>query len=291
MAYVGKGFGPIVDGTELSDHEIAEVLKVLIGSEGRVQCLDLPHRRLWIKRQGLKVLPPLVSIQGGLAALLRIPFLRPSPQLAPEAMQAREIARMRAFAEAGFPVPRILYASKIAMVMSDVGPTLQQILKEMRSDHPERHDALLVKAARQLGRVHAAGLSHGRPHVRDFFLRDGEVGFMDFEEDPAAAMPLGMAQARDVLLYFLIVTSIAAEPQTTCPAALEAWSAGAPEAARHQLRSLTRVIGRILPLARLIGRVHMGSDLRRFIMATEFLTKAPLTAAEGWNTAKAGQDG
>lgn len=280
MAYIGKGFGPIVEGAELSDHEIAEVLKVLIGSEGRVQCLDLPERRLWIKRQGVKILPPLVSVQGILANLLRMPFLRPSPQLAPEAMQAREVARMRAFAEAGFPVPSVLYASKTAMVMADVGPTLQQRLKSMRQEDPQGHDALLVKASEQLGRVHAAGLNHGRPHVRDFFLRDGEIGFMDFEEDPTSVMPLGMAQARDVLLYFLVVTSTAADPQTTCPQALEAWSLNASADAKRELRSLTRVIGRILPLARLIGRVHMGSDLRRFIMATDFLTKARLDQAE-----------
>ena len=153
------------------------------------------------------------------------------------------------------------------------------------------HDALLVQAADALGRIHAAGLSHGRPHVRDFFLCDGEVGFMDFEEDPASVMPLEMAQARDVFLYFLIVASRAMRPGETCPAALEAWLRHATNATQHELRSLTALASRILPLIRLIGRVHMGSDLRRFIMATEFLMKAPLDRAESPNTAKAGQDG
>jgi hypothetical protein len=46
-----------------------------------------------------------------------------------------------------------------------------------------------------------------------------------------------------------------------------------------------------LPLIRLIGRVHMGSDLRRFIMATKFLRQAPLPEAENLNTAKAGHYG
>ncbi|MCC8931768.1 serine/threonine protein phosphatase [Rhizobium sp. 'Codium 1'] len=291
MAYLGDGSDTPNGEIELADDEIAEVLRALVQSDDRVQCLDLPHRRLWIKRQGVKVLPRFVSFQGLVAALLRVPHLRPSPQLAPDAMQAREIARMHIFAAAGFPVPPIVFQSKTAMVMADVGPTLAERLNTLRTSDPVGHDALLVQAADGLGRVHAAGLSHGRPHVRDFFLSDGEVGFMDFEEDPASVMPLEMAQARDVFLYFLIVASRAIRPDETCPAALGAWSRHATDAAQRELRSLTALASRILPLIRLIGRVHMGSDLRRFIMATEFLMKAPLDRVESPNTAKAGQDG
>ena len=291
MAYLGDGSDTPDGEIELADDEIAEVLRVLVQSDDRVQCLDLPHRRLWIKRQGVKVLPRFVTFQGVAAALLRVAHLRPSPRLAPHAMQAREVARMRMFAASGFPVPSIVFQSKTAMVMADVGPTLAERLNALRKSDPVGHDALLVQAADALGRIHAAGLSHGRPHVRDFFLCDGEVGFMDFEEDPASVMPLEMAQARDVFLYFLIVASRAMRPGETCPAALEAWLRHATNATQHELRSLTALASRILPLIRLIGRVHMGSDLRRFIMATEFLMKAPLDRAESPNTAKAGQDG
>ena len=291
MAYPGEGSDTPDGEIELADDEIAEVLRALVQSDDRVQCLDLPHRRLWIKRQGVKVLPRFVTFQGVAAALLRVAHLRPSPRLAPHAMQAREVARMRMFAASGFPVPSIVFQSKTAMVMADVGPTLAERLNALRKSDPVGHDALLVQAADALGRIHAAGLSHGRPHVRDFFLCDGEVGFMDFEEDPASVMPLEMAQARDVFLYFLIVASRAMRPGETCPAALEAWLRHATNATQHELRSLTALASRILPLIRLIGRVHMGSDLRRFIMATEFLMKAPLDRAESPNTAKAGQDG
>jgi tRNA A-37 threonylcarbamoyl transferase component Bud32 len=291
MDHLGDGFGAPKGGIELADNEIAEILRMLVESDGRVQCLDLPRRRLWIKRQGVKMLPRFVSFQGLAAALFRVPQFRPSPRLSPDAMQAREVVRMRSFAAAGFLVPRVVYQSKTAMVMEDVGLTLAQHLKDIHSVDPVAHDALLVRAADALGRVHAAGLSHGRPHVRDFFLRDGQVGFMDFEEDPASVMPQEMAQARDVFLYFLVVASASIRPAETCPAAFEAWSRHAPEAAHRELRALTTLASRILPLVRLIGRVHMGSDLRRFIMATEFLMKAPLDRAESPNTAKAGQDG
>ena len=290
MASLAERSGAPMGERDLQDDEIAEIVRALVESDGRVQRLDLPRRRLWIKRQGGKVMPVFVTLQGLAAALFRLPFLRPSPQLAPEAMQAREIERLRAFGKAGFPVPRLVYASATAMVMADAGPTIAEHMRRVRAD-AAAHDAFLVKGAEALGRVHASGLSHGRPHVRDFFLADDAVGFMDFEEDPASVMPLETAQARDVLLYFLVVTSFAASPHVTCPAALDAWLRHAPIAARRELRALAAVAGRILPLARLIGRVHMGSDLRRFIMATEFLMQAPLDRADSPNTAKAGQDG
>ena len=92
-----------------------------------------------------------------------------------------------------------------------------------------------------------------------------------FTGNPAAVMPLEMAQARDVFLFFLVVASASIRPERTCPAALAGWSRHASASARRELRVLTGLAGRILPLVRLIGRVHMGSDLRRFIMATEFL--------------------
>ncbi len=288
MAYPDEPGTANTQDIHLGNDEIGELLRAMMRSDGRVQRLELKGRTVWIKRQGGKTMPPLVAVQGMLARLFRIPYLRPSPQLSAEAMQAREVARIRAFADAGFPVPKIVYASSTAMVMSDVGPMIDRRMKLLRRSDPPAHDALLVQVADALGRVHAAGLSHGRPHVRDFFLEDGAVGFMDFEEDPASVMPLAMAQARDVLLYFLVVSSMALDAGTTCPAAFKAWLAHAPDQARVELVRLSALIGRILPLARLIGRLHMGSDLRRFIMATEFLKRVPPQAVDGPKTAKAG---
>ena len=290
MASLSERPSAPVGALDLKDDEIAAIVRALVESDGRVQRLDLPYRRLWIKRQGDKVMPVFAALQGLAAAVFRLPFLRRSPQLSPEAMQAREIARLKAFARAGFPVPRLVYTSATAMVMADAGPTMAEHMRRVHGDKAA-HDALLVKGADALGLVHASGLCHGRPHVRDFFLADGAVGFMDFEEDPASVMPLETAQARDVLLYFLVVTSFAASPGVTCPIALNAWLRHAPAAVQRELRALVSVASRILPFARLIGRLHMGSDLRRFIMATEFLMQAPLDKAASRNTAKAGQDG
>ncbi|MGV1750945.1 lipopolysaccharide kinase InaA family protein [Agrobacterium sp. CG674] len=258
----------------LEDADIAALMQALVASEGRVQQLTLSAGSVWIKRQGAEKQPWWAKLQSVFASALPYQFLKPSPILAPAAMMAREKRRMVEFGNRGFPVPDIIYQSKTAIVLSDVGPTVQRTLKSMRQAGEAGHDALLIDCAAAIGALHAAGLCHGRPHVRDFFLSHGRIGFMDFEEEPEAVMPLETAQARDLWLLFLPLTDLAQNGQITLDAAYQAWVSRAPKAAIAELQRLVGVLSRFLPLARLIGRVQMGSDLRRFIVATDYLKNA-----------------
>lgn len=258
----------------LEDADIALLMQALLESDRRIFQLNLSAGSVWIKRQGTEKAPWWVKLQSLLSSALPYAFLRPSPILAPAVMMAREKRGMIEFAKKGFPVPEIIYSSQTAIVLGDVGPTVQRILKTKRIAQEPDHDALLVDCAAAIGDLHAAGLCHGRPHVRDFFMRDGRIGFMDFEEEPQAVMPLQTAQARDLWLLFLPLTSLAQGGRATLDAAYLAWASRAPAAAIAELRRLVTVLGRFLPLARLIGRVQMGSDLQRFIDATDYLKTA-----------------
>ncbi|SCX21339.1 lipopolysaccharide kinase InaA family protein [Agrobacterium rosae] len=265
----------------LEDADIAALMQVLLTSDGRIQQLNLSVGSVWIKRQGTEQAPWWIKLQALAAAALPYKFLKPSPILKPVDMMEREKRRMIEFGEKGFPVPDIIYSSQTAIVISDVGPTVQRILKTKSRAGESDHDTLLIDCAAAIGDLHAAGLCHGRPHVRDFFVRDGRIGFMDFEEEPQAVMPLETAQARDIWLLFLPMTTLAKNGRETLDAAYKAWATRAPEAAIAELRRLVRVLGRFLPLARLIGRVQMGSDLQRFIEATDYLKNAVETEAAG----------
>jgi tRNA A-37 threonylcarbamoyl transferase component Bud32 len=274
----------------LKDTDIAALMQALLASDRRIQRLELESGAVWIKRQGTENSSWWISLQAFLAKLLPYSFLKPSPLLKPAAMMAREIRRMERFAEKGFPVAEIVYASDTAIALGDVGPTVEVMLKGLKNASPAENDALLVKATEALGALHAAGLCHGRPHVRDFFLRDGRIGFMDFEEEPEAVMPLESAQARDLWLLFLIVATRSVEQQKTCDEAFRLWRKQAPAATVQELQRLVTVLARFLPLARLIGRVRMGSDLRRFIMATDYLKNAVKPQAAGTYPGEAGKD-
>jgi len=53
-----------------------------------------------------------------------------------------------------------------------------------------------------LAQVHAAGACLSQAFARNMVrCSDGVVGFLDFEEDPAAVLPLPLCQARDALHY------------------------------------------------------------------------------------------
>lgn len=258
----------------LKDTDIAALMQALLASDRRIQRLELDSGAVWIKRQGTENSSWWISLQAFLAKLLPYSFLKPSPLLKPAAMMAREIRRMERFAEKGFPVAEIVYASDTAIVLGDVGPTVEVMLKGLKNASPAENDALLVKATEALGALHATGLCHGRPHVRDFFLRDGRIGFMDFEEEPDTVMPLTTAQARDIWLLFLQIAGRARLGSQTHDRAYKAWCEAAPAGAIDELHKLTGFLGAFLWFARLIGRVHMGSDLRQFIMATSYLKHA-----------------
>lgn len=258
----------------LEDEDISALMQALLSSKGRVQQLTLSAGSVWIKRQGCERPAWWVGLQSLFAAALPYKFLRPSPILAPCLMSAREKRRMTEFGNRGFPVPDIIYQSDTAIVLSDVGPTVQRILKTKRMSGDPGHDTLLIECAAAIGDLHAAGLCHGRPHVRDFFLCKGRIGFMDFEEEPEAVMPLETAQARDLWLLFLPLVTLSQRGQITLDAAYEAWVSRAPKATIAELQRLVGVLSRFLPLARLIGRVQMGSDLQRFIVATDYLKNA-----------------
>ncbi|MGV1759069.1 hypothetical protein ACQZ6F_22340 [Rhizobium sp. A22-96] len=178
------------------------------------------------------------------------------------------------FAEQGIAVPKVLYASNSAIMLADAGITVQGRLEQLKESDPVAHDDLMVACATELGRLHASGLCHGRPYPRDMFFAGRRLGFMDFEEDPQTVMPLEVAQARDIWLLFLQIATGARLGMETQNRAYEAWSEQAPAAARVELQRMIRFLGGFLFLARLIGRVHMGSDLRRFIVATSFLMHA-----------------
>lgn len=274
----------------LGDADIAALMQVLLQSKGRIQRLELSETTVWIKRQGTEKPSAWMKLQGILAKLLPYAFMRPSPPLDGAGLMRRELETLFAFRAKGFPVPPVIYSSKTAVVLGDVGQTVIERMNTLKSSDPQRHDTLLIKSAAALGELHAAGLCHGRPHVRDFFLQGNRIGFMDFEERPQDVMPLQTAQARDVWLLFLQVASRACNTSVTCDAAFAGWHRNAPPGVVDELRRLVGVLGRFLPLARLIGRVRMGSDLRRFIMATDFLMNAVKPEAAGKIPGEAGKD-
>jgi hypothetical protein len=257
----------------------AEALQAIfaagLASVERVSSARMAGGRVWIKRHDRKELPFPRRLHALISPLIREPFLRASPRLSPEGMLTRDERKMQAFAAAGFLVPSILGRQGAVHVLADVGPTIQERLDTAGDDGV--HERLLVGCARAVGRAHAAGLCHGRPHPRDFFETGGVYGFFDFEEEPEAAMPLATAQARDAWLLFLQIAAQARQAETA-HRAFAAYRAEAPAAALAELRRVTRGLGFIAPILRAMRHVHLGGDGRRLLQAMELFEREFATA-------------
>lgn len=240
----------------------------------RIVPLIVGGRRVWVKRYDVERMP-FGKVLHALASPLLPVFLRSSPRR--QSGLERERRKMERFRSAGFPVCDILFADKAALVLSDAGESAQKRLGELRSMDAAAHDDLLVKLAQALGEAHRAGLCHGRPHPRDMFLRDDRVGFLDFEEEPEAVMPLPMAQTRDLWLLFLQVSVRAALPGTQMRA-FSAWRAAAPAAVVPALAQLVGFFHRWMAPLRLLPENMLGKDALYAVKATSFL-KSALDAA------------
>ncbi|MEQ8308282.1 MAG: serine/threonine protein phosphatase [Hoeflea sp.] len=248
--------------------DLALALQAIASSPGlRIAPIELPGRRVWIKRFDIEPLALAKRLHWLVSPVLYPPFLRGSEPALGEAGVERESLRILAFRAAGFRTPDILYRNGAMLILSDVSPVLTH---ELAAASGDRRQTLLLKLFTSLGRMHGAGLVHGRPHLRDMSLNNGEICFFDFEEAPETTMPLADAQARDLWLVMLPV--VALEPdEKKCRALLQAWLDTAPVEAVCALARFIGFVRPLLALARLLPQAVQGGDLRRFLGAARFL--------------------
>ncbi|MFC5586628.1 lipopolysaccharide kinase InaA family protein [Nitratireductor kimnyeongensis] len=260
----------------LSPEATAALLRLLItGERQRVSSTVLDGHTVWIKRYDVERQPAAKWLHTALTPLMPAAFLRASPGTNTATAIEREVRKLDAFREAGLPTAKLLFRNDRVLVLSNVAPIAQSEL-DMLARHGEHdaHEGLLVQAADALRKAHSLGLCHGRPHPRDMFItNDGRWGFVDFEEEPEAAMPLAIAQARDVWLLFLQIcmqSKLADTPQ-------KAFDAYFVEPPRHVADELRRIIRFFTPLIPLLGAIEhwgLGSDGKRVLKATRFLKTA-----------------
>jgi tRNA A-37 threonylcarbamoyl transferase component Bud32 len=258
----------------LSPQAREELLRLLLLSSGkRISSADLDGRRVWIKRYDAEPMPLAKRLHALVSPLSPLPFLRSSGTTDGGALVERELRKMRAFRAAGILVPTVLYRGDVAMVLTHVAEIVQDELRRLRQSDPAAHDRLLVETTVALARAHSAGLCHGRPHPRDMFVSDGRWGFVDFEEEPEAVMPLRIAQARDLWLLFMQISSWALLPDTE-EQALSAYVEAGPAGVLTELAAIVGAVSPLLPPLALMEKVALGGDGRRLLKATRFLKAA-----------------
>ncbi len=91
-----------------------------------------------------------------------------------------DLAAMKSLLARGIPVPQIVAEGPGIFVTLDSGPTLEGILRDQAGSVEDRIRAFSAAGA-ALAAMHRAGVSHGRPVLRDLCWKDGHITVLDFE--------------------------------------------------------------------------------------------------------------
>ncbi len=247
--------------------------------ESRTMYGILDGQRIWIKQ----ICPPKARIwhalQKILAAVLRQPILRctVSPG-GPDAL-AREADRLITFKASGFHVPDVLARNAQMLILSDAGPQLREWL-DKNKDPQARKDAL-KEATRALAAVHKAGMTHGRPYVRDMTWDGVRIGFLDLEEDPVRVMPLPCGQARDIWLFLGSAARFARVPDNKYmyeeDLIRDLWAEYARHTDQQVIGALEKFVCFLNPLRGWLESDfmwrHIGTDARQSVFITSCLYK------------------
>ena len=102
--------------------------------------------------------------------------------------------------------PEIVYLDADCMVTRAAGENINHWMKESISE--EEKVGILFQVGQALGELHQAGMTHGRPALRDFLYEDGRVTLLDWENQPRAENK-DKCMALD---YLLLLLSLFREP-------------------------------------------------------------------------------
>lgn len=239
----------------------------------RVEMFELPEGRVVVKGQRPARGPWRFRLLSVLSRCTRNPLLRPVPARGGAAAQAIEVGRLRALAAAGVCVPEVLHHADQFIVLRRVdGEALQQ--------HFVGEPAQALSAFRQglegLLDLHRRGQYLSQAFARNILRSQGQLWFIDFEDDPLEAMPLHTAQARDLMAYLLSAIWVHSAPRADLMAVWTVESRRVAPPVIQQVRQAARGLAWLRHLPR--ERKPWGRDVVTVQALAEFM--------HHWNTSE-----
>lgn len=239
---------------------------------------ELAHETLWVKRasQGNPALN--YWLLSTLAKLFSAPVLQPVPNPGGAESLQTEVRRLRCFQAEGLRVPEVLASNEQAFVMRHLGrpgeesPSLSNAIEDAIPLGAQATLQLWQKGLHAIAQAHAQGEVLSQAVARNMVVcADGVIGFIDFEDDPAAHLPRAVCMARDALNYAQS-TALFLEQAQALEAARLHWCQFVqqlPMDAQQVLARTVRKLGwvRFLPRHKALGR-----DTLRVLAAHDLLT-------------------
>lgn len=169
-----------------TSEEAKESLKAIVRaskSNQRVESIHFGENTYWVKR------PEKLSL------IWRIRKGDPLKAL------AREVDGYRALNERGLAAPELVASDAHYFITRNGGTSLVALLHHPETSDEERVRALCA-AATALQQLHAAGMAHGRPNLKDILWDGSKICFIDFELF-GVIRNIRTAQVSDLLIFAL----------------------------------------------------------------------------------------
>ena len=200
---------------------------------------DVDGESLWVKRAGATVPGWRLRVLGAAAKALRMPVLTPVPNPGGRAAMAIEVARLQDLQRRGLRVPTVLAHCADGFVMRHLGapgqetPNLGNAMEEAMPRGAHAVLALWKQGLQAIAKVHKAGTCLSQAFARNLVrCPDGVIGYIDFEDDPAAHLPLAVCQVRAQWQAWVSTLSPDARELLHASIARMAWAGRLPDSRR-----------------------------------------------------------
>lgn len=238
----------------------------------------LGDEKIWVKRAGAPHGLGRYRAMALLAGLLRLPVLRPVPNPGGAAAIATEVSRLQDLAARGIRVPVVLAALPEGFAMrhlgrpEDVTPSLGNEIDD--AARAGRHREVLTmwqQGLQTLTHVHRQGTCLSQAFARNLVrCPDGVMACIDFEDDPAAVLPLAVCHARDALCY-AHSTAIYLREGGTLAEARQHWARWVEGESAQMQQVLAQSVQRMGWIRHLPQSRRLGRDLQRVRAAYDLL--------------------
>ena len=244
----------------------------------------LADDQVWLKKAGPRHGMAGYRVLGLIASLSRLDVLRPVPNLGGTVAIATEAQRLRTLAARGLRVPEVLALQPEGLLLRHLGlpgeatPSFDAELQAALAEGPQTVLALWQQGLAALHAVHASDACLSQAFARNLVrCPDGVLGFIDFEDDPSASLPLALCQVRDLLCY-VHSTALYLRQAGALPAARQHWAGWLAQQAPALRTLLSTTAARLSWLRHLPQSRRLGRDLQRARAAFDLL-EATLDAA------------
>ena len=267
-----------MDSTNAAPDYAAFLQQQLATQPHNVMAHVLGNEQIWIKRAGAPHGTGRYRAMAVLAALLRLDALRPVPNPGGPVAIATEVRRLRDLASCGVRVPEVLVAQENGFAMRHLGRVGEQapsvdsaIERALRANDSANVISLWQQGLDALTHTHRQGTCLSQAFARNMVLDpSGAVICIDFEDDPAAVLPLAVCHVRDALCY-AHSTAIFLHTSGTLTEGRARWAAWVAQGSAEMQTVLATSVRRMGWMRHLPTNRKLGRDLQRVRAAYDLL--------------------